>query len=334
VSSTTGTPFGGVTFFDGTTQLGTSSLDGGQAAFSSASLTTGQHAFTATYNANATWGGSTSQQQAISIQAASTRLISTFTSVSAVPSSTGQGIQFAAQVSSATATPQGAVTFLMDGTVLGTAPADQSGSAALFSTATPASGQHLFWASFGGNAMYAPSVSPALDRSWQSAGSGFSLNLDANSVLVSPSSPATIHVVISAPAGSSEIISLSCAAGMPEGYSCVFLPASLSASGVSTLTISANQLSRHKSGAGWWLKGELGISFSLLLFLPIVKRKRMRWLVFMLALSSIVVMPSGCSVTTLSTQTNETSILVVRASAGSGANTVVNSSQLTVHIRP
>jgi Big-like domain-containing protein/VCBS repeat protein/FG-GAP repeat protein len=334
VTSTSGTPDGGVTFFDGTTQLGTMPLDGGQATFSTASLGTGQHTLTATYNANAIWGSSTSLQQKIGVQLASARLIPTFTSVSAVPSSTGQGIQLAALVSSGAATPQGTVTFLMDGTVLGTAPADQSGSATLLSTAASLSGQHVFWASFGGDATYAPSVSPALDRSWQSAGSGFSLNLDANTVLLSPSSPATIHVVISAPAGSSETISLSCAAGVPQGYSCVFSPSSLSPSGVSILTISANQLFRRTSGASWRLKGALGISLSLLLFLPVVKRKTMRWLVLLLALSSIVVMPSGCSVSTLNTQADEVSILVVTASAGTGSSTVVNSSQLTVQVRP
>jgi len=334
VSSATGTPFGGVTFYDGTTQLGTSSLDGGQATFSSASLVTGQHAFTATYNANATWGGSTSQQQTVNIKAASTRLISTFTSVSAVPSLTGQGIQFAALVSSGAEAPQGSVTFLMDGSVLGTAPADQSGTATLLSAATPVSRPHVFWASFGGNAMYAPSVSPALDRSWQSTGSEFSLNLDANTALVSPSSPATIHVVISAPVGSYQTINLSCAAGIPQGYSCAFSPTSLSASGVSTLTISINQLSRRTPGAGWWLKGELDISLSLLLLLPVVKRKRARWLVLILAVSSIVAVPSGCSVTSLDTQANEVSILVVKASTGTGPNTMVSSAQLTVRVRP
>ena len=333
VSSAAGTPFGGVTFFDATTQLGTSSLDGGQATFSSASLATGQHAFTAVYGANATWAGSTSQQQSVDVQAVSGRLIRTFTSVSAAPSSAGHGIQVAALVSSATAAPQGSVTFLMDGTVLGSAPADQNGNVTLLSTAAPAGGQHQFWASYGGSAVYAPSVSPALDWSPQSAASGFSLNLDANTVQVWPSSTATVHVLISAPARSSETISLSCAAGLPQGHTCDFSPASLTAPGVSTLTISAYQRSQRTSGANWWRKGALGISLSLLIFLPFVKRRRLRWSVLMLALSLVVVMPSGCSVTGLTPRANEVSVLVVRASAGTGSNASVNSAQLTIYTR-
>ena len=333
VSSAAGTPFGGVTFFDGTTQLGTSSLDGGQATFSSASLATGQHAFTAVYGANATWASSTSQQQSVSVQAVSGQLIRTFTSVSVELSSSGPGIRVAALVSSASAVPQGEVTFLMDGTVLGSAPADQNGKITLLSTATPAGGQHQFWASYGGSALYAPSVSPALDWSPQSTGSGFSLNLDADTVLVSPSSAATVHILISAPARSSETISLSCAAGLPQGYTCDFSPASVTGPGVSTLTISASQLSQRTSGANWWRKGALGISLSLLFFLPFVKRRRLRWSVLMLALSLVVVMPSGCSVTGLNTQANEVSVLVVRASVGTGSNASVNSAQLTIYMR-
>jgi hypothetical protein len=334
VSSTAGTPFGGITFFDGTTQLGTMSLDGGKAAFSSASLSTGQHAFTAVYGANATWAGSTSQQQSVNVQAVSGRLIRTFTSVSVAPSSAGPGIRVVALVSSAaSAVPEGTVTFLMDGTVLGSALADQNGNVTLLSTATPANGQHQFWASYGGGAVYAPSVSPALDWSPQSTGSGFSINLNADTVLVSPSSAATVYVVISAPARSSETISLSCAAGLLQGYTCDFSPASLTAPGGSTLTISANQLSQRTSGANWWRKGALGISLSLLFFLPFVKRKRLRWSVFMLALSLVVVMPSGCSVTALNTQANEVSVLVVRARAGTGSNAPVNSAQLTIYMR-
>jgi hypothetical protein len=332
VSSTVGTPFGGVTFFDGTAQLGTSSLDGGQATFSSASLATGQHAFTAVYSANTTWAGSTSQRQSVNVQAVSGRLFRTFTSVSAAPSSSGQGLRVAALVSSAATVPQGTVTFLMDGTVLGSALADQNGDVTLLSTAAPASGQHQFWASYRGSAVYAPSVSPALDWSPQSTATGFSLNLDANTVLVSPSSAATVHVLISAPAGSSETISLSCAAGLPQGYACSFSPVSLTAPGVSTLTISASQLSQRTSGATWWRKGALGIGLSLLVFLPFASRRKLRWPILMLALSLLVVVLSGCSVTGPNAQANEVSVLVVKASVRSGSNASVNSAQLTIYM--
>lgn len=334
VSSASETPFGGVTFLDGTMQLGTTALNGGQATFSTASLSSGQHAITASYNANATWGGSTSQQQTLEVAPASAQLIRTFSAVSIVSPSMGQGLQLAATVSSAAKAPQGGVTFLMDGTALGTAAADETGTAALLSTATPASGQHVFWASFGGNALYAPSVSPPLDEFWQSAGSAFSLSLDPETVSVSPSSPATIHVVISIPAGSSEVVSLSCPFGIPQGYSCSFSPASLSASGVSTLTIRANQLSQRTSYVGWWGKCELGLGLSPVLFLPLLRRRRIRWLILMVALGSFMVMPTGCSVGPVSPQTGQVSILVVQASTGAGSNAVVNSAQITVHVGP
>ena len=334
VSSAAGTPFGGVTFFDGTTQLGTSSLDGGQATFSSASLSTGQHAFTAVYGANATWAGSASQQQPVNVQAVSGGLIRTFTSVSVAPSSAGPGIRVAALVSSASAVPQGAVTFLMDGTVLGSAPADQNGNVTLLSTATPANGQHQFWASYGGGAVYAPSVSPALDQTWQSAGSGFSLTLGANAVSVSPSSPVTIQAVIAAPSGFAQAISLSCAAGLPQGYSCVFSPNTLSGSGTATLTVIANRPPLRSSAADWRWKGALSVSLSLLLFLPVARRRRVRWFVLVLAMCTVILMPSACSVGTENTETDGVSILVVSASAGTGSTAQVSSAQLTMRVGP
>ena len=334
VSSAKGTPFGGVTFFDGTTELGTIPLSGGQAVFSTASLSTGQHAFTARYNANASWGSSASQQQPVTIQAASARLIPTFTSVSAVPNSTGKGIQLASLVSSSAATPSGTITFLMDGTVLGTAPVDETGAATLVSSAAPANGQHEFSASFSGSTVFAPSVSPALDQAGQRAGSGFSLSLDASAVSVSPFSPATIHILISAPAGFSQMVGLSCAYGLPKGYSCDFAPSTLSGSGTAILTISANRSSQGSSGTSWRRKGELGISLSLLLLLPVLKRRGGRWLILMFALGSLIVMPSACSVAVRDARATEVSIIVLRASAGTGSITVVNSAQFTLRIKP
>jgi hypothetical protein len=48
-SATAGTPTGQITFLDGTTVLGTASLSGGTASFSTTSLTVGSHTLTASY---------------------------------------------------------------------------------------------------------------------------------------------------------------------------------------------------------------------------------------------------------------------------------------------
>ncbi|MGH9571296.1 MAG: Ig-like domain repeat protein, partial [Candidatus Angelobacter sp.] len=60
VSSSSGTPTGSVSFFDGATTLGSAALSAGTATFSTSSLALGSHAVTAGYQGNATFAGSTS----------------------------------------------------------------------------------------------------------------------------------------------------------------------------------------------------------------------------------------------------------------------------------
>ena len=60
VSSGTGTPTGTVSFFDGATLLGTSTLAAGSATLSTSALTKGTHAITVTYSGDANFGADTS----------------------------------------------------------------------------------------------------------------------------------------------------------------------------------------------------------------------------------------------------------------------------------
>jgi|GEM_PF-1818677 len=60
VSSPTTAPTGTVTFMDGTTVLGTASLAGGKASYSTSTLSVGSHTITAVYGGTANIGGSTS----------------------------------------------------------------------------------------------------------------------------------------------------------------------------------------------------------------------------------------------------------------------------------
>src|SRR5262249_46936046 len=68
-----GTPTGSVTFYDGSTALGTGALDGsGVATFQSAALGVGAHSLTAHYNGASNFNGSTSSSQDETVQKAST----------------------------------------------------------------------------------------------------------------------------------------------------------------------------------------------------------------------------------------------------------------------
>ncbi len=67
VSSAAGTPAGQVSFLDGTTPLGSVTVSGGVAVFTTATLTTGAHSITATYIASSNFTGSSSNPLALSV---------------------------------------------------------------------------------------------------------------------------------------------------------------------------------------------------------------------------------------------------------------------------
>src|SRR5439155_4368745 len=117
----TGTPTGTVTFKDGSTTLGTGTLDGsGVATYTTGAFTfsVGSHSITAVYGATTNYNTSTSSTLTQTVNAAST---STALSSSANPSVYGQAVTFTATVSATspgTGTPTGTVTFKDGSTTL------------------------------------------------------------------------------------------------------------------------------------------------------------------------------------------------------------------------
>ncbi|MDR3726332.1 MAG: FG-GAP-like repeat-containing protein [Terracidiphilus sp.] len=333
VSSSVGAPFGGVTFYDGTTQLGTASLENAQATFSIASLGAGSHKVSASFNANGTFAGSSSAPSTISIQAAAANLNPTFTAITQATVIDGSGV-FSAHVLSVTGKPQGQVTFLMGGTIVGTATVDQNGNALWNSPVSSASGLRLLHASYSGNRTFAPSVSPDFQQSLPQTGASFSLTLDATSVSVSSTTPATIHIVVAAPASFQQTISISCGAGLPSGYSCSFSPASLTGAGNSVLTIRPAQTA---SGGvlpdGRWTK-QLGTVLLVLFLLPVCKLRSRRWLVLLL-IAAPLGMLLGCAASQVANvQSGQVVVLSIQANSGSGTDAIVQSAQIGVRITP
>src|SRR5437016_8728985 len=78
-SSATGTATGTVTFQDAATTLGTGTLSGGTATFTTSGLGTGAHSITAIYGGDANFAGSTSPilTQTVNKAASSTSVVST-----------------------------------------------------------------------------------------------------------------------------------------------------------------------------------------------------------------------------------------------------------------
>jgi hypothetical protein len=129
VAPGTGTPTGTVDFADGTTSLGSVTLDSaGNASVTTSALSAGTHTINGAYNGDANFSGS----QGIVAQAVNSGAATTTTALSASTTMPeyGQMITFTALVSSAGGTPTGTVTFREGSTVLATNTLDFSATPA------------------------------------------------------------------------------------------------------------------------------------------------------------------------------------------------------------
>jgi hypothetical protein len=155
VTSSSGAPPNGetVTFMKGTTVLGTGTLSGGSASFTTATLLVSRYAIQAVYGGDLNLAGGTSKSITQVVTKATTT--STLTS-SQNPSSLGQSVTFTASVA-----PQfsGAVTgqvAFYDGTTI-LKNVSLSGGVANFTTAKLTSGTHTITATYEGNGNFSTS---------------------------------------------------------------------------------------------------------------------------------------------------------------------------------
>ncbi len=168
-----GTPSGRVTFFDGTSTLGTATLSGSKATFKTTSLGTGPHTITVSYNGNGNFVTSTSTPLTQTVaQAATTSKVTS----SANPSVFGQSVTFTATIKAVvpgSGTPTGTVTFLDGSTTLGTGTL--SGGTATFSILTLAVGTHSITVVYLGDTSFSTSTSGMLTQTVKQAKTTISL---------------------------------------------------------------------------------------------------------------------------------------------------------------
>src|SRR6266403_5059319 len=212
-SSATGTPTGTVTFQDGASKLGTGTLSGGRATFTTPApgLTAGTHSITAIYGGDASFTISTSPalMQTVNKAANSTSVAS-----SNNPSISGATVTFTATViSSATGAPTGTVTFQDGAATLGTGML--SGGTATLSTSALAGGAHSITAVYAGDTNFASSTSPALMQTV----ADFSLSASPTSTTATAGSTSTYTITITPAGAFNQMISLQCG-GAPMMTTC------------------------------------------------------------------------------------------------------------------
>ena len=145
-----GTPTGSLTFWDGTTELGNSTLNGsGRGTFTTKTFSVGSHPITAIYGGD---GNFTSSTSATLTQIVAQDATSTALSSSTNPSSYGQSVTLAASVSAAApggGTPTGSITFMDGSSTLGTVTL--SSGKATYKTGALAVGSQAITAVYGGD---------------------------------------------------------------------------------------------------------------------------------------------------------------------------------------
>ncbi len=157
VSSAGPTPTGTVTFNKGSKSLGSASLSGGVAQFTTSGLSVGTSKITATYGGDAAHTGSKSPilKQVVDKATSTTTIVSSLN-----PSQVGQAVEFTATVTSPTSTPTGTVKFMDGGTQLGTGKLKKG--KATYSTSSLGEGSHNITAAYEGTADISGSTSPVL----------------------------------------------------------------------------------------------------------------------------------------------------------------------------
>ena len=141
-----------VQFLDGTTALGTGTLDDNLQATLSTQLPVGANSITATF------AGITSNAAVVRVLATTT----TTTTTSVTPSDPTQSVTFTATVAGVdvTGTPTGSVTFVIDN--VNQSPVALSNGAATLVTSTLAAGAHTVGAIYGGDGAFATSNATVL----------------------------------------------------------------------------------------------------------------------------------------------------------------------------
>ena len=189
-----------VTFKDGTTTLGTGTLNAsGVATYSTSTLSGGSHSITAVYGGDTNYATSTSGALSQTVNQAST---STSVVSSLNPSTYGQSITFTATVSSngnpITSGTGDTVTFKDGANTLGTGTLNASGTAT-YSTSTLSGAAHSITAVYGGDTNYVTSTSGVLSQTVNQASTSTTLASSLN-----PSAygqPVTFTATVSVPGG-------------------------------------------------------------------------------------------------------------------------------------
>jgi RHS repeat-associated protein len=149
-------PTGRITFYDGSTSIGTGTISGTTAALTTSLLPVGSNSITASWPGNSSYNAVTSSPITQTVNSNGTSLS---VSSSQNPSAYGQPVTFTATISSG---PTGTITFYDGSTSIGTGTI--SGTEAVLTTSNLAVGTNNITASWPGNSSYGAVTSSAITQ--------------------------------------------------------------------------------------------------------------------------------------------------------------------------
>jgi len=222
-------PTGSVTFFDGSTALGSAPVNSnGVATLNSSSLAVGSHSISAHYSGDTNFSvSSAAMQQTVSLAGSAAGLGSSLN-----PAAPKQTVTFTAKVTNNqngySKQPTGSVTFFDGSKALGSVALD-SKDMATFTTNSMVTGSHSITAQYSGDANFQAAGSQAVDQVVTSV-PDYSLlpSPDSNSVV--PGSAASYTVSLTPINGYNGAVSFACpaASSLPSGVTCT-APANMNA---------------------------------------------------------------------------------------------------------
>jgi len=150
----------------------------------------------------------------------------------------GQSVTLAATVSSnTTGTPTGTVTFLDNGSSIGTA--GPSNGKATLTTSTLSAGTHPITAQYNGDSNFIGSTSPGINQTVNAVAADFTISASPSSASVRRGRTASYTVTVTANGGFTGVVNLSATWAGPNP---TFSPGAVTNSGSSTMKVSTTNV--------------------------------------------------------------------------------------------
>jgi sugar lactone lactonase YvrE len=258
-------PTGSITFFDGSTQLGTAVLDGtGHASLTLPRLAAGTHALQTTYSGDAANFASSPATVSEIVQLRGTT--STLTASQTDTSNPLQVTLIGVVRWDGVTPPIGSITFKTANATIGTGTIDQTGVATITVYLESSTTENVT-ASYSGDASYSASTSTATAISSGPAPQ-FTIQVDSPTVTLASKEHSVVNVTISSVKGFTDVLQLGCV-GLPVDATCTFSTpqTSLAADGTSKVQLTID--TGDPLGAGAQAKNQSKPSSSALLcFMP------------------------------------------------------------------